>query len=90
MSWARCGYDSKGRPIGYAWKALCDAAHCQAQIDRGLSYACGGMHGETTYGCENYFCENHLNVYETPEGDCISLCDQCYLDAPEEGEDYDD
>lgn len=58
MGWANCGEDSKGRPIGYAVAATCDHPGCEAKIDRGLAYACGGMHGEED-GCEGYFCEKH-------------------------------
>lgn len=72
MGWANCGSDSKGRPIGYAHSARCDHPGCDAKIDRGLAYACGGMHGRGTLGgdeavdwdawsiaCEGYFCEAH-------------------------------
>lgn len=61
MGWGDCGTDSKGRPIGYAFAATCDLEGCEGQIDRGLSYACGGMHGESP-GCELYFCEEHLHL----------------------------
>lgn len=73
MGWANCGEDSKGRPIGYSHLAICDHPGCSAQIDRGLAYACGGMHGTDILGgdgridwsgdfgsCEGYFCERHL------------------------------
>jgi len=73
MGWARCGKDSNGRPIGYAYAATCDHPGCETEIDRGLSYACGGMHGNSCLGgdrefdwdanvtvCERYFCQAHL------------------------------
>ncbi len=64
MGWADCGKDSNGRPIGYAFPATCDHPGCKAKIDRGLAYACGGMHGEQStddiWCCEGYFCEKHL------------------------------
>lgn len=73
MGWANCGEDSRGRPIGYAHAAKCDHDGCAAEIDRGLSYACGGMHGAGSLGgdrdfdwdsfeisCEGYFCPAHL------------------------------
>jgi hypothetical protein len=50
MGWANCGEDSRGRPIGYAWEATCDRPGCNAKIDRGLAYACGGMHGNEALG----------------------------------------
>jgi hypothetical protein len=59
MGWANCGSDSRGRPIGYAHEATCDEPGCTESIDRGLAYACGGMHGEMP-GCEDYFCPKHL------------------------------
>lgn len=84
MGWANCGKDSKGRPIGYAHAATCDEPGCEKEIDRGLSYACGNMHGETEYGCEKYFCEKHLRIYESREGDLMGLCSECYTFAPPE------
>jgi hypothetical protein len=73
MGWANCGEDSAGRPIGYAFAATCDHPGCDKEIDRGLAYACGGMHGEGCLGgeddidweasypsCEKYFCYEHL------------------------------
>lgn len=87
MGWGDCGTDSKGRPIGYAFPAICDQPECVAQIDRGLSYACGGMHGEDP-GCEEYFCETHLGWPDFPDDDDLKkvealghigsgLCKQC-------------
>lgn len=60
MGWANCGTDSKGRPIGYAHAATCDQEGCEAAIDRGLSYACGGCHLDGEDFCEDYFCDKHL------------------------------
>ena len=62
MGWSDCGDDSKGRPIGYAFRAPCDFEGCETEIDRGLAYACGGMHGDDDpHGsCEGYFCGGHL------------------------------
>ena len=77
MGWGNCGEDSMGRPIGYNFEAICDHPGCDKEINRGLSYACGGMHGEGTYSCEKYFCEPHLNHVKTPSGELISICDEC-------------
>ncbi len=78
MSWANCGEDSRGRPIGYAHEAKCDHPGCNKKIDRGLSYACGGMHGFTEYGCEKYFCEEHLRNYvRDDDGKLVRICDEC-------------
>lgn len=76
MSWSDCGTDSHGRPIGYGWTATCDHPGCKAEIDRGLSYACGGMHGDDEKGCERYFCEDHL-YYTNAEDDCRMYCAKC-------------
>lgn len=62
MGWGDCGFDSNGRPIGYVHEATCDEPGCKDKIDRGLYYACGGMHGEADFYCEKYFCSNHLNI----------------------------
>jgi len=90
MGWGDCGTDSKGRPIGYLFEATCDYPGCGKKIDRGLSYACGNMHGETTYGCEQYFCREHLKLRSedeyynedgTPLGDeLINICPTCSLE----------
>lgn len=66
MGWGDCGTDSKGRPIGYVHAATCDHPGCDAKIERGLGYACGGMHGTGEGGCEGYFCEKHLYHVEDP------------------------
>lgn len=80
MGWANCGHDSKGRPIGYAHEATCDHPSCVKQIDRGLSFACGDMHGEDVIGCEGYFCEDHRsNLVEAVNGArrYVKVCDAC-------------
>lgn len=59
MGWANCGTDREGRPIGYAHETVCDQDGCNKEIDRGLDFACGGMHGEDEYSCEKYFCWDH-------------------------------
>lgn len=68
MGWANCGTDSNGRPIGHVHAATCDEPGCEARIDRGLAYACGGMHGEDVDSCEGYFCDAHL-TYPDVEDD---------------------
>lgn len=87
MGWAFCGTDSEGREIGYGVEATCDHPECSEKIDRGLGYACGGMHLEGEYSCEKYFCGDHLNVVVTTEGQVISICDECYsrLEIDNEG-----
>lgn len=82
MGWGNCGTDSKGRPIGYVFEATCDHPGCTAEIDRGLSYACGGMHGQNDGDCEGYFCGKHLASVEDPDGRLHSaqLCEACKND----------
>lgn len=75
MGWADCGNDSEGRPIGYAFEAVCDHPGCEKEIDRGLSYACGGMHGEDP-GCEKYFCDAHL-FFVDDDDIPHRLCEEC-------------
>lgn len=77
MGWANCGTDTKDRPIGYAHEATCDhQPGCSAQIDRGLSYACGEMHGKGEFSCEGYFCGDHRRVVNY-KGNSYSLCFAC-------------
>jgi hypothetical protein len=71
MGWADCGKDSRGRRIGYAFNGKCDFKGCGARINRGLSYACGGMHGEECSSdrpdevyCEGYYCERHFHAHD--------------------------
>ena len=69
MSWA-VGFDSHWqRDIGYGVPAYCDHPECHAEIDRGLSYVCGGepYGGET--GCGLYFCGKHR--------DADNVCERC-------------
>lgn len=87
MGWANCGEDKNGRPIGYAHEATCDHPGCEEEIDRGLAYACGGMHGDND-GCEGYFCEEHRSHYlpEKLTGSSYggSVCVECYEAAVKE------
>jgi hypothetical protein len=60
MSWA-IGHDGHwNRDIGYGVPAICDHPRCQAAIDRGLSYVCGGQPYGGADGCGLYFCPRHL------------------------------
>lgn len=77
MSWSHCGKDSQGRDIGYAHAATCDHPGCDKVIDRGLSYACGGMHGEDEVSCEKYFCEEHLAYAVDSDDDLHNVCAEC-------------
>lgn len=76
MSWA-IGYDSNWkRDIGYGVPAICDHPECDAEIDRGLSYVCGGQPYGGEYGCGLYFCDEHLLI-----GDNATICHRCVEDG---------
>ena len=91
MGWGHCGTDSSGREIGYCIEATCDHPECDAPIDRGLAYACGGMHGNgglhgDDFGCEKYFCPGHMS-----SGSMDQLCESCVKEELAViGDDYDD
>jgi hypothetical protein len=60
MGWS-LGYDSRwSRDVGYGVPAICDHPVCLEEIDRGLSYVCGGEPYGGDRGCGLYFCEKHL------------------------------
>lgn len=59
MGWS-IGFDSHwNRDIGYGVPAVCDHPECNEEIDRGLSYVCGGEPYGGEKGCGLYFCLTH-------------------------------
>ena len=59
MSWA-IGWDENwNRDVGYGVPAWCDCG-CGKEIDRGLSYVCGGEPFGGERGCGLYFDPEHL------------------------------
>ena len=63
MGWS-IGYDSNWkRDIGYGVPATCDHPGCGKEIDRGLSYVCGGQAHGGDFGCGLFFCEEHRSYY---------------------------
>lgn len=63
MGWS-LGYDSNWqRDIGYGVVAFCDHPRCNAVIDRGLAYVCGGEPYGGEKGCGLYFCTEHLRGF---------------------------
>lgn len=59
MGWS-IGYDEQWqRDIGYGVPAICDHPDCDAKIDRGLGYVCGGEPYGGDDGCGLYFCGKH-------------------------------
>ena len=65
MGWG-FGELPNGKKIGYSVSAVCEEPGCDAAIDRGLAYACGGMHGEEENYCAGYFCYEHLFFSDDP------------------------
>lgn len=74
MGWS-LGYDENWkRDIGYGVPAYCDHPKCGKEIDRGLSYVCGGEPYGGDKGCGLYFCSEHLFLsVRRPQ-----LCARCY------------
>jgi hypothetical protein len=59
MSWS-IGFDSHWqRDIGYGVPCYCDHPRCNAEIDRGLAFVCGGEPRGGEHGCGLYLCEKH-------------------------------
>jgi len=90
MGWGDCGEDRNGRPIGYIIDATCDHEGCDEEIDRGLSYSCGGMHGEDEFSCDKYFCSKHLSYAWKGDGNSTfydkEVCSSCAKILEEEGD----
>jgi hypothetical protein len=76
MGWSIGFDDNWKRDIGYGVPAVCDHPKCQAEIDRGLSYVCGGEPYGGDLGCGLYFCSAHL--YFGRAKDAPQLCLKCY------------
>lgn len=73
MGWAYGVLNDK-REVGYSVSGLCEEANCEAEINRGLSYLCGSMHGQDDgEGCGHYFCDAHLLI-----GGPNQMCEQCF------------
>jgi hypothetical protein len=78
MGWA-VGYDEKWkRDVGYGVPSVCDHPDCEAEIDRGLAYVCGGGPYGGGLGCGLYFCDKHLTYDFGCDADEIpQLCERC-------------
>jgi hypothetical protein len=79
MGW-QIGFDSGwNRDIGYGVPSICDFPACNEEIDRGLSFVCGGEPYGGEYGCGLFFCPKHLS-YRKPRGadNDTQLCPRCY------------
>lgn len=74
MSWAH-GIDAKGRDVGYAVFDICNQRGCDVEINRGISYRCGGttnLHED--FGCGDFVCVDDLFYVD---GAKDSLCRSC-------------
>lgn len=80
MGWSGPMPNAEGRPVGYAVEATCDHEGCDARIDRGLAYVCGGMHDGGELGCGLYLCSAHLFY------GAVQLCGACLDRCEEEGD----
>jgi hypothetical protein len=77
MSWM-IGFDINWhRDIGYGVPAYCDYPGCMKEIDRGLSYVCGGEPYGGEYGCGLFFCGDHLQ-FAGDRRENVLLCVRCY------------
>lgn len=77
MGWS-IGFDERWkRDIGYGVPAWCDYPGCYEEIDRGLSYVCGGDPYGGERGCGLYFCWEH-HPYFREEEDARQLCERCF------------
>lgn len=75
MGWSDCGINkTTGEPMGYSYEGQCSHPDCEADIDHGLAYVCGGMHEGGEHGCGRYFCYEHLMIVGVP----VQLCIDCY------------
>lgn len=76
MSWAIGEHN--GRDIGYGVPAICDHPNCNNDIDRGLSYVCGGEPYGGEHGCGLFFCGEHLFYHQfRGEETVIQTCKRC-------------
>jgi hypothetical protein len=80
VSWMFCGKNrTTGQWMGYGVPSKCHKRGCGADIDRGLSFVCGGMHEGDIYGCGYYFCKAHLDhlVFADKGERIVQLCAKC-------------
>ena len=64
---------------GYGVPAICEHPDCDEEIDRGVSYACGGE-PFSERGCDMYFCSKHLIYHNFNVGggrEIREVCERC-------------
>ena len=83
MSWA-LGYDNSwNRDVGYGVPSKCDLPRCKKEIDRGLSFVCGGEPYGGEYGCGLFFCPEHFHSKKPRGADgWLQQCPRCYQYRP--------
>lgn len=81
MGWSIGFDDNWNRDIGYGVPAFCDHPKCNAEIDRGLAYVCGGDPYGGDHGCGLFFCDAHLS-YARRGDDYVQLCPRCAAYRP--------
>jgi hypothetical protein len=84
MGW-QVGFDSTwNRDIGYGVPAICDRPECGAEINRGLTFVCGGEPYGGEAGCGLYFCDGHLSFVYDSSDESVSpqLCERCVAEEP--------
>jgi hypothetical protein len=81
-------YEVGNRWGGYGVPTICEYPSCNEEIDRGISYACGGE-PFSEHGCDRYFCGKHLTYigFDENEKQCkhenkckckwVELCERC-------------
>jgi len=77
MGWSY-GHNVEGEEVGYSVPAVCNEPGCEAKIDRGLSYTCGGLDGHSGVigTCGKPFCSEHLLYGSKLSHDAV--CSRCY------------
>lgn len=72
-------YKVGDRWAGYGVPAYCEHPQCNKEIDRGVSFACGDE-PFSEYGCDRYFCSEHLFYHQFNVGgerEVHQVCERC-------------
>jgi hypothetical protein len=90
MGWGHGFDDRLNRDIGYGVPAICDHPDCNEEIDRGISYVCGGEPYGGENGCGLHFCSGHLYYDYGREDDDYDYYDDSQDEEAIENNDLDD
>lgn len=87
-------YEVGDRWGGYGVPAVCEYPDCNEEIDRGISYTCGGE-PFSEHGCDRYFCGKHRKFKQwnfktgawcKHKNDCecdyAEVCERCAENKP--------